>query len=66
MYFSYTNRTIRGVAHLGGLMQGILGLVIQTTASTLPEYQGQSLNFGVIVPAVFIRETIDLLPRPKV
>jgi hypothetical protein len=64
VYFSYSNRAIKGVTHLGGSMRGILGLVIQNINSGLPGYQGQSLNFGAIVPAVFIRETIDLLP-PK-
>jgi hypothetical protein len=64
VYFYYTNRAFQGTVHLGGFEQGILGLVIQGTESALPEFKGQSLNFGVVIPAIFIRETIDLLP-PK-
>jgi S1-C subfamily serine protease len=64
VYYSYTNRFFKGEPHLGGLWQGILGLVIQEVNSALPEYSDKSLNYGAIVPSPFIRETIELLP-PK-
>jgi S1-C subfamily serine protease len=64
VYYSYTSRFFNGQSHLGGLWQGILGLVIQEASSRLPGYSDKSLNFGLIVPAPFIRETIELLP-PK-
>jgi hypothetical protein len=63
VYFSYVNRLFKGQIHLG-VEQGILGLVIQAANSSLPEYTDKALNFGVVVPAQFIRETIDSLP-PK-
>ncbi len=63
VYYSYENRIFKHQIHLG-LFQGILGLVIQSTRSALPEYTNQDLNFGVILPAPFIRQTIDMLP-PK-
>jgi S1-C subfamily serine protease len=59
-YFTFVNRIYKGNIHLG-VEQGILGLVIQESRSSLPEFKEKSLNLGVIVPAVFIRETIDLL-----
>ncbi len=54
------NRFYTGGIHLG-LEQGIIGLVIEERHSALPEFSGKPLNLGVIVPAGFIRETIDLL-----
>ena len=62
VYFYLQNRTYGGVSH-AGLRQGILGLVVQGTNSATPEYEGTSLNFGVIVPAPFIKETIAMLPQ---
>jgi hypothetical protein len=62
IYYSYTNRLFKGQVHLGGLIQGILGLVTQEAHSSRPEFFDKTLNFGVIVPAPFIRETIRLLP----
>jgi Trypsin-like peptidase domain len=63
VYFSYPNRLFKGAVHFG-IEQGILGLIIQSTNSALPGYNGTSLNFGVVLPAQFIREAIDSLP-PK-
>jgi S1-C subfamily serine protease len=64
VYFSYSNRGFKGQMHLGSLSQGILGLVIQETHSTIPQFADKPLNYGIVVPAPFIRETIDMLPAP--
>jgi len=61
VYFSYSNRVFKGSVHLG-LNQGILGLVIQETHSAIPQFADKPLNYGIVVPAPFIRETIDMLP----
>jgi hypothetical protein len=59
-YFTFVNRIYHASVHIG-IQQGILGLVIQESRSNLPEFKDKALNLGVIVPAGFIRETIDLL-----
>jgi hypothetical protein len=59
-YFTFVNRVYNNQLHFG-VAQGLLGLVIQETRSNLPEFKDMPLNLGVIVPAVFIREAIDLL-----
>jgi hypothetical protein len=64
VYFFYENRTYGGVTHLAQYHQGILGLVTQQVNSRIPEFADKPLNFGVIVPAQFIREAIDKLTRP--
>ena len=61
VYFSYSNRIFKNSIHFG-TEQGVLGLIVQTTSSMLPGYIGTSLNFGVVLPAQFIREAIDMLP----
>jgi hypothetical protein len=61
VYFSYVNRFFKGGLHLG-VMQGLLGLVTQETRSAIPEFADKALNFGIVVPAPFIRETIGMLP----
>jgi S1-C subfamily serine protease len=61
VYFSYANRVFKGQVHFG-LNQGILGLVIQENHSALPQFADKPLNYGIVVPAPFIRETIDMLP----
>lgn len=63
VYYSFSNRIFKNQVHLG-LYQGLLGLVIQTEHSALPGLADKDLNFGVILPGPFIRQTIDLLP-PK-
>lgn len=62
VYFYYTNRIVKGVLHLATYNEGILGLVIQQGTSSVPEYLNTPLNLGVVVPAPFIRETMDMLP----
>ena len=64
VYFSYSNRVFKGQMHLGMFNQGILGLVIQETHSAIPQFADKPLNYGIVVPAPFIRETIDMLPAP--
>ena len=61
VYYSFLNRKMKQQLHFG-LWQGVLGLVSQKSESRLPEFAGASLNLGIVVPAVFIQETIDLLP----
>lgn len=63
VYFSYVNRPIKKQLRFG-LMQGILGLVIQEQHSIIPQFADKELSYGVVVPAQFIRETIDMLPAP--
>jgi trypsin-like peptidase len=63
VYYSYSNRTFKGAIHFG-VAQGILGLVIQQASSPEPEHANNPLNLGLVVPAVFIRETLDRLPPP--
>lgn len=60
-YYSFENRVFAGATHIG-IQQGILGLVVQQANSKIPEFADKPLNLGVIVPAVYIRETIDKLP----
>ena len=45
---------------LGGFVQSIIGLVSQQLSSTMPG--NPSLELAVIVPAQFIRETLEILP----
>jgi hypothetical protein len=63
VYYTYVNRLFKGQLHFG-VGQGVLGLVIQDVRSLLPEFANRDLNYGVVVPAQFIRETIDMLPAP--
>jgi hypothetical protein len=48
-----------------GVAQGILGLVTKEGHIRLPEYANRDLQYGVVVPAKFIRETLDMLPPPS-
>jgi hypothetical protein len=61
VYFYYENRRYGDSAHLG-FVRGILGLVIQQINSAIPDFNDKPLNYGVIVPAQFIKETLDKLP----
>lgn len=63
VYFSYVNRVFKGQLHLG-VGQGVLGLVTQDVRSLLPEFANRDLNYAVVVPAQFIRETMNMLPPP--
>jgi hypothetical protein len=61
VYYTYVNRLFKGQMHLG-VGQGLLGLVIQEGRSLLPEFANRDLHYGVVVPAQYIRETLDMLP----
>lgn len=63
VYFTSVNRFFKNAPHLG-VARGILGLVIQERHSLLPEFANRDLDYGVVVPAKFIRETLDKLPAP--
>ena len=60
VYFNFVNRLFNNQIHLG-VAQGILGLIIQEVHSV--EFADRPLNYGIVVPAPFIRETIDMLPQ---
>ncbi len=62
VYFHYENRYLQDRTHFG-FDQGILGLVVQQINSSIPEFADKQLNYGVIVPAQFIKETLDNLTR---
>jgi hypothetical protein len=63
VYFTAVNRLFKNQLHLG-VAKGILGLVILEGHSRLPEFASRDLNYGVVVPSYFIRETLDMLPAP--
>ncbi|MGO9306864.1 MAG: hypothetical protein ACLP3R_24705 [Candidatus Korobacteraceae bacterium] len=63
VYFTSVNRFFKNAAHIGAA-RGILGLVIQERHSLLPEFANRDLDYGIVVPAKFIRETLDMLPAP--
>jgi hypothetical protein len=62
VYFHYINRVIKGSLEFAKYHQGILGLVSEQRLSPAPEFASTNLSIGVVVPAPFIRETIDMLP----
>jgi hypothetical protein len=64
VYFTSVNRFYQHNVHFG-VVQGVLGLVIQEGHSNLPEFANRDLDYGVVVPAAFIKETLDLLPPPE-
>jgi hypothetical protein len=64
VYFYLPNRIYGGVTHMEP-RQAILGLLVQGTNSANPAYEETSLNFGVIVPAPFIKETVAMLPASE-
>jgi hypothetical protein len=63
-YYSYAYRIYDGKIRWG-LKQGLLGLVIQADRCGSPEFGDKYLDFSVILPAPFIRETIDALPKSR-
>lgn len=63
VYFTSVNRFFNRSVHFG-VAQGVLGLVIQEGRSNLPEFANRDMDYGVVVPAEFIRETLDMLPTP--
>jgi S1-C subfamily serine protease len=57
VYFTYTNRAYKGTLNMGLTLQKVVGIVTQQLSST----NNIDLSLGVIVPSVFIKETIDIL-----
>lgn len=64
VYFTYDTRYFGGALKAGGI-EGIVGLVSEQKFSLLPGHFGQPLDLGVIVPATFIIETMNMLPERK-
>ncbi len=63
VYFTSVNRFFNHTPHFG-VAQGVLGLVIQERRSILPDFANRDLDYGIVVPAGFIKETLDMLPPP--
>ena len=61
VYFTSINRLFNNQVHFG-VSRGILGLVTQERHSILPEFANRDLDYGIVVPAQFVRETLDMLP----
>lgn len=60
VYFVDSNRQYGGTTHLGEKIQFVVGLVTSQLSAAL--VGNRELQIGVVIPAVFIRETLDLLP----
>jgi hypothetical protein len=63
VFFISVNRFFQHSVHLG-VVQGVLGLVTQEGHSKLPEFANRDLDYGVVVPADLIKQTLDMLPPP--
>lgn len=62
VYFNFQDRMQAGTPSLGGMQQGIIGLVSQQVTSTLPEYAGVPLDLAIVIPSSYIKDTLSLLP----
>lgn len=62
VYMSYKGRIYGHIYHIDEIVQYIAGLVSQQ-ANALPEFNNQPLALAIVVPAQFIKETINLLPE---
>lgn len=60
VYFADRNRTYGKVTHLGETIQFVVGLVTQQAFA--PLVGNRDLQLGIIIPATYIRETLDMLP----
>jgi hypothetical protein len=60
VYFVDRNRLYGGTTHLGETIQFVVGLVTSQLNAAL--VSNRELQIGVVIPAVFIRETLDILP----
>lgn len=60
VYFADRNRMYDGRVHLGESVQFLAGLITQQVNSVL--FKDKDLSLGVVIPAPYIRETLDLLP----
>jgi hypothetical protein len=61
VYFYFENR-LYGNLFRAGAERGVLGLVTEEIHSVMPLFAKTPLAYGIIVPAEFIRDTMDLLP----
>jgi hypothetical protein len=61
VYFTDRNRTYGGSTRIGETIQFLAGLVTAQINSQL--FKDKDLSLGVVIPAIFIRETLDLLPE---
>jgi hypothetical protein len=61
VYYTSVNRFFNNQIHFG-VARGILGIVIQEGHSRLPEFATRDLNYGVVLPSHFVKETLDMLP----
>lgn len=60
VYFVSSNRFYENTTHLGQIIQFVVGLVTAQVGSLA--HNNQMINLGSVVPASFIRETLDMLP----
>ncbi|WP_426409953.1 hypothetical protein [Bradyrhizobium ganzhouense] len=60
VYFVDRNRTYGGQTKIGETIQFLAGLVTAQINSNI--FKDKDLGLGVVIPAAFIRETLDLLP----
>jgi len=60
VYFVDRNRTYGNIMHIGEAVQFVAGLVTQQVFAALVD--NRDLQLGVVIPATFIRETLDMLP----
>jgi hypothetical protein len=63
VYFSYSTRYMHGHTKVGH-EERIVGLITEQRFSPFPEFADRPLEIGVIVPAHFISETVNMLPQP--
>lgn len=61
VYFVYYSRQV-GTEQTFRKINYIVGLITEQAFSPFPEFRDKPLNIGVVVPAQFILETIELLP----
>jgi hypothetical protein len=60
VYFVDHGRTYGGLTHLAETEQFVVGLVTSQLSSRF--YNNQMIQLAAVVPSIYIRETIDLLP----
>jgi hypothetical protein len=63
IYFSFENRIFDGSTHIG-VQQGVIGLVSEAVGSAMPQFKDMPMDISVVVPGFYIRQTIDMLPKP--
>ncbi|MBR1155704.1 serine protease [Bradyrhizobium sp. JYMT SZCCT0428] len=60
VYFADRNRIYGGKVQLGETLQFLAGLITAQVSSNI--FKDKDLSLGVVIPAVFIKEALDLLP----